>query len=299
MWQLYTLGAIAAEAIETIFDKAAIVRNVRIDSLVASFWRAFLFTVCTALIGVIGIAGPLHPFFHWSLILMALIGSCTSLTYTYVLKRVEITNISSIAYLAPVLLLFIDTNIAGTHLEQNQIIGVLLLVLGGIMFTLDMKTFRFKKELSWVVWLIFLFNLAYGAAEAYLFKHLNSAYGVDGVSFFSSFWLLSSIYILILVIVKGKLPLVFARSNRVFIAQTSVGKSFDAITTILWAQALTLAAVSQVSSFSSIYPLMLLIFVLLIQGALRIPLGERVDRSRLGWKVVATGFLVLGGFLTA
>lgn len=299
MWQTYALGAVLTAAAESVFDKAAVVKNVQIDGLVASFWRPFLYTLLTILIGLTGVLGSLTFFFHWSLFVMAIFGACTSLFYTYLLKRVELTNIASVAYLAPIVLLFIDTHIAGAALAGSQMVGIMLLVLGGIGFALDGRSFRFKKELTWSVWGIFLFNLTYGWADAYLFKYLNEAHGVNGVSFFSSLWLLCSLYMLLLLLWQRKLHLMVNRTARVFITQAAAGKSFDAVNSVLWAQALTLAAVSQVSAFDATYPLILFLLIVVVQGLFKVPLGERIDSERAWWKVGATVLLVAGGYLAS
>ncbi len=297
MWQLYVLGALLASATENVIDKAAIVQNVTVDFLVASFWRPLMFFIAIAGIGLLGFLGPLHFFFHWSILLIAPFGIFTSLFYTYLLKNVELTSINAAAYLVPLIFLFIDSNIAHVGLHVVQVAGIFFLVLGGVGFALDGQTLRIKKELNWRIWCMFIFNIAWGGTEAYLFKYLNVEYGMNGVSFFATLWLICSVLLLIPIIFSGKIKLLFARSSRIYIAQSVFSKGSDALSSALWTQALVFAAVSQVSAFEAVYPLVLFLLVLIAQGVFRIPLKERFGRMRLGWKAVATLFLVVGGVL--
>lgn len=297
MWQLYAFGAILTAAGENVIDKAAIVQNVAIDFFIASFWRPFMFFVAISVIGLLGFIGPLHFFFHWSILLIAPFGVGTALFYTYLLQKVELTSINAAAYLVPILFLLIDTRIAHVGLTGIEIAGILLLVLGGIGFAVDATTLRFKEELDWRIWAVFAFNIAWGGTEAYLFKYLNGAYGVNGVSFFATLWLVCSALLLALVVLKGRLGLLFSRASRVYVAQSTLSKSCDALNSVLWAQAITLAAVSQVSAFESLYPLVLFGSIVFVQVILRIPLKEKFSSAHLGWKAFATVLLVVGGFL--
>lgn len=299
MWQLYALGAAVAAAAEMVIDKAALVRNVQVDFYVASFWRPLMFFVAVMLIGLTGILGPFQLFPHWGILLLAPFGILTALFYTYMMKHVELTSIEAAAYIAPFIFLFIDTHYVHASLKLIQILGICLLVIGGFVFTIDWKTWQFKPELDWRVWSMFLFGIAWSGAEAYLFKYLNASYAISGATFFGTLWFIVSICLLVPIIFLRKTRLLFAPSSVIYIAQSFASKSFDALCSVLWAQALIFAAVSQVSAFDAIYPLTLFILVLVVQGVFRISLKEKLDRSNLGWKVAATVLLVVGGFLVS
>jgi hypothetical protein len=299
MWQLYVLGSLLASAGENVIDKAALVKNVAVDFYVASFWRPFMYFIAISAIGLTGILGPLHFFFHWSILAIAPFGIFTSLFYTYMLRKVELTSISAAAYLTPIIFLFVDANFIHATLSIYQIAGILLLVLGGLGFALDRKTFRIKKQLVWQVWLVFLFNVLWAGTEAYLFKYLNATYGMNGGSFFATLWLICSLLLVLLAITMGKWKLLFTKPSLTYVSQTMGSKFCDGLSSVFWAQAIALAAVSQVYAFEALFPLVLFLAVLLVQGGLHIRLKETFGKGYLGWKAVATVLLVVGGFLVS
>lgn len=168
---------------------------------------------------------------------------------------------------------------------------------GGIGFSLDAKTLRLKSELNKYVWGIFLFGLLWTGSQAYLFKYLNATYAVNGVSFFASMWLIVSVALFLVVIFRGKFRLLLNKPSRAYIKRASLSKSCDAVSTVLWAQALTLVAVSQVGALEAFYPLILFLLVVIVQSIFKINLNEQLDRKHLVWKIFATVCLVIGGYL--
>ena len=299
MWQLYMLASLFANAGENVLDKNVLLSVRSIDPDIASFYRPFLFSVMTAAVGFLGWFGPLGLFFHPAIFLLAPFAALLSILYTYLLRHVEVTSIGTAAYLTPFVFLFIDIGILHVHLSSLQIFGILCLVSGGIAFSIDSKTHRLKPELTRAVWTIFLFNILYGGAELYAFKYLNRAYGVNSPSFFTSLWLLASVCILIFVILRGKSRLLKGRSVRLFLPRTVLSKFFDGMYALLLGQAVILAAVSQVNAFEALFPLVLFAVTGTAQAILKMPLHEKLDRSRFVWKFGAACLLVLGGYLVA
>lgn len=299
MWQVYVLGSLLASAGENVIDKAAIIKNVTIDLYVASFWRALMYFIAVSVIGLLGILGPLHFFFHWSIFLIAPFGICTSLFYTYMLQRIEVTSIGAVAYLTPLVFLFIDADVVHAGLSLYQGLGIALLVLGGVGFALDGETFRIKRGLDWCMWCIFLFNLAWAGVEAYLFKYLHTTYGLTGTSFFATLWLVCAALLVLVALCMGRAKQLFARTSLVYVSRTIPSKFCDGLSSVFWAQALTLAAVSQVSAFEALYPLVLFLAVAFVQLGLHIQLKETFSRLHFIWKTIATALLVLGGFLVS
>ncbi|MDB4984732.1 MAG: hypothetical protein JWM20_911 [Patescibacteria group bacterium] len=297
MWQLYVLGSLFASATENVIEKASIIKNIAVDFFIASFWRPFLFFVVTALIGIIGVVGPLHFSFHWTILLLAPFGATASLFYTYTLKHVEITNASAIAYAAPIVFLFIDSKIFHNGFPFAVVAGIFLLVLGGIGFSLDATTRKLKSELTPKVWGILLFGLVWTGFEAYAFKYLNSIQGVNGVSFFASMWLLVSAILFVVVIAKGKANLLASKATFAYVKQSLMSKTLDATSTVLWAQAIAFATVAQVSALDALYPLIIFAMAAIVQGIFRVKLDEKLDRRHVFLKIIATIMLVAGAFL--
>jgi drug/metabolite transporter (DMT)-like permease len=297
MWQLYVLGSLFASATENVIDKASLLGNIAVDFFVASFWRPLLFFIVTVVIGLFGWVGVLHFSFYWGIIALAPIGAFSSLFYTYVLQKVEVTSATAITYIAPILFLFIDAKFLHNGFPLKVVMGIVLLVLGGIGFSINATTRKLKTELTPLVWGMLAFSVFWTGCEAYLFKYLNATQGINGVSFFSSLWLLTSVVLLLIVLLKGKTALLFKKTSRTYAKQSLVSKTFDAISTVLWAQALTFVAVSQVSAYDALYPLILFVLVLVVQGIFKRNLNEKLDRQHIVWKIVATACLVVGAVL--
>lgn len=297
MWQLYVLGSLFASAGEDVTDKVAIVSDRRIDSTIATFWRILLFFLCTLVIAWIGILGGFQFIFVPVVFLVAILSIINSFIWTSLLRRVEITGIAAISYLAPFLYLVIDTRLLHTTLSAGEIVGIFLMVLGGFAFAIDGKTHHMKKELSPLVWLMFVYMALYSGAESYAFKYVHASYGTSAMGFILSYGLVMCVGLLSVVVVRGKTRLLWKSAAKQYIPYVTVSKAFDATSTILWTQALTLAAVSQVSAMGALEPIVLFASTILVQDIMRFSTGEKLDRKRTRWKAAAISMLVIGGLL--
>ncbi|HEV3245144.1 MAG TPA: hypothetical protein VG102_02215 [Candidatus Paceibacterota bacterium] len=297
MWQLYVLGSLIAGAGESVVDKVAIVGDRRIDSFVATFWRILLFFLWTLVIGLFGWLGGIQFIFAPVVFLIAAMSIVNSLIWTSLLRRVEVTGIGAISYLAPFLYLVIDTRVLHTSFSGGEVAGIFLMVLGGFAFAIDGKTHHFKKELSPAVWLMFIYMALFGGIEGYSFKYLHALYGTTAVGFTLSYGALMCAGLFVIIIARGKSHLLWKSTARRYIPYVTFSKAFDATSTVLWTQALTFAAVSQVSAMGALEPIVLFACTVLVQDVLRMRTGEKLDRSRTRWKAAAVSMLVLGGLL--
>lgn len=299
MWQLYLFGSLIFSATENIIDKASFVKNVSVDFFVATFWRPFIFFIVTILIGFLGLVGPLHLSFYWGIILLAPIGVFSSIFYSYLLQKVELTSTTTVTYIGPILFLLIDSKVLNTAFSLKIVIGVILLVLGGIGFSINATTRRLKSELTPLVWSMLAFSIFWTGCEAYLFKYLHNTQGINGVSFFASLWLVISVILFIILCLKGRVKLLTNKTSHTYAKQAFISKTCDATSTVLWAQALTFVAVSQVSAFDAFYPLILFILIVIAQEIFNIKLKEILDRQHFILKTIATICLVVGAFLVS
>jgi hypothetical protein len=299
MWQLYVLASLFGASGEYVVDKVAIVTNRRVDLVVATFWRMLFFVLCATAIGLLGFAGNVSFTLNPILVLIGCIAVGNSLIYTYLLRKIEITGIGAISYLAPFIFLIIDTQVLHTSLSAEQITGIVLMVLGGFSFAIDGKTHHFKKEFSPLVWAMFLFMVFYTGVEAYAFKLMHVTIGLSAPSFFVSTCSCAVVVLFGIVVVQGKSHMLFKRPALAYIPRVALSKSFDAFESIMWALALTLAAVSQVSAMEALEPLVLFAVTFIAQDVLRFRTGEKLGRSRTQWKAAAVSMLVLGGLLVS
>lgn len=297
MWQFYEFGSLFTSAAQDVVDKFAIVKNDSIDSLVATFHRTIFFMLATIAIGLLGPLGSLRIFLHWEVLLFAPLCVIVALLWTHILRNVEVMTIGAFFYLAPLLYLFIDSHLLQTQFTAKEIVGIFFLVIGGVAFSLDGQTYQLKPELTRKVWIALILTLVYNGAEAYFFKHLNSAYDLNGVSFFATLWILSTLMLLLLVLYQGKVHLLVDETSRSYVPRVAVSKSFDAASSVLSAQALSLAAVSQVTAFDTLYPLISFGFVVVVQGLFKMRLNEKLYPAHLLWKACAVAFLAIGSLL--
>ncbi len=296
MWQFFALGSLFASAGESVVDKYALVSDRKIDYVVATFWRLLFFSLLTLAVGVIGWAGPLHLALTPAVVFIAFLSLLNSLCYTYLMWHVEVTEIGVIAYLAPFAFLGIDTTILQTHFSSGEIVGIILLVLGGLGFAIDAKTHHMKKDLSLRVWVMFAFGIFFTGALAYTLKYVN-ANGINSVSFFVSYGLLASAGLLAITILRGRSRKLFAKPALVYLPRILISKAFDTVSSLFWAQALLLASVSKVSAIGALQPFVLFVLTVFMQKVLKMRVDEKLNRTRMEWKAAAMCFLVVGGML--
>jgi drug/metabolite transporter (DMT)-like permease len=297
MWQLYVLGSLVASACESVVDKFAIASNRKIDSMVATFWRAVFFALFALVIGWTGLFGGLQLSFAPVIFLVAVAGIINSLFYTYLLRHIEVLGIGAMSYLAPFLFLVVDTNVLHTSFSGQEVFGIILMVMGGFAFAIDNKTHHFNKSWSPIVWVMFLYSALYIGVLGYGFKYAHTAYDIGSISFCASYGLAMAAGLLLVLLLQGKSAQVWGKAARSYLPRIAVSKAFDAGSTILWTQALVFAAVSQVSAMESLEPLVLFIATYLAQDLLHMRVEERFARGRLQWKAAAILLLVFGGVL--
>lgn len=297
MWQLYALGSILSTSFENVIDKVAVVRDGHIDDAVATLWRNAIFLFFTTVIGYVGVFGQLQLFFDWRVFGFAAMAALSGYLYTYMLKRIEVTGVQIETYLSPLLFLGIDIFVVHVALSFSQIVGVIVLVLGGFAFAINARTLRFKREFSPLVWSIFGFWFLYDGVEFYLFKYLHDTQSVNEVSFYVSAWLLAVGFLFAYVVVVGKTHLLFSRTSRRYLPVVTVSKFFDAVSGLLWLRALSFAAVSQVTALIALEPILLFLASMFVQKEVHLNVRERLDRKNISWKLIATTLLGFGTFL--
>ena len=298
MWQGYALGSLIAGALESVADKAGIVHDARIDSYVATFYRVSCYLAAVTLLGFSGLFGELQFFFHWTLPLLGVLATISSLLFTYLLRRLEITVIGALAYVAPIVFLCIDTAVIGVDLSGIQILGILFLVGGAIAFVLDGVTHHFRRIFTWrIAGALFLMTVVYAGADAYLFKYLHSAYQLSAVSYSFSTHLFNVVFLFGIVVARGSFAHLFDTAAIRYLPYAAIGKSFDAVNTIFYLLALPLVSVSQLTAFTALSPLVLFLVAALTQGLFRFSLQEHLRAHNAPWKLGAAIVLVVGGLM--
>lgn len=300
LWQGYALGATAANAIENIIDKAVITDKKEIDDTIATFYRVAAFTVFSILLGLTGLAGSLTVKFPLPFIIFAFLSLISSYCYTYLLKNIEISANGILSYLTPFFFLLADLFIFSIPFELAQIIGIILLVLGAVLFVFDLGTFTFKAQYTRIVWLIFLFDLFLSGFGYYVFKHYSTNLGLNEISYIVSIWSLVAVGMLFIVICQRKIRLLFSSGiNSTYLKGVAVSKAIDTVSALFWFRALAVASVSQVDAMESFYPVFLLITIYIVQKGFKLNVEEDIGSAQLLQKIIGTILLCVGGVLAS
>ncbi len=299
MWIIFAIGSLLAESIETAADKIALVTDETVDVLAATTLRVFFYCLVVGVVGWSGILGKLHVFIPAPILILGLLCGLSSIFYTYLLKHIEATGYAALSYASPILYLLIDTFIVKAHLDFLQIIGIFLLTIGGILFVINPKRFRLKKEFTPAVLAIFAFSFAINAFEYYSFKFYYSAGRINEISFYFNVFTIALLALAVTLILKGKLPQLkdTVLHHTGFMKTIFVSKIFDAICSILWLYAIALATVSQVNAMNALYPLMLMVALYIAQKVFQLTAKEDFSQKKSVVKFGAVLLLCVGGIL--
>src|SRR5579859_3168208 len=167
MWIFYALASQFFNAAETTVDKVALVNNKGVDSLGGTFLRVFLFCFYFGVGGALGLLGNLRIYLPLPIIGIGVICAGSSFAYTYLLKRIEATSYTALSYLSPLLYLIIDTQLLKFHLSALEVLGVLLLTAGGIMFVVNPGQLKLKREFTPIVFIMLAYVFFIDAAQNY------------------------------------------------------------------------------------------------------------------------------------
>ena len=299
MWQIYALGSIIFEAGEEVVDKIVIVSDLAINTVVATFYRNAAYFLIAVVVGITGILGHMTFLISWPIILVGCLFIGSALFYTYLLKHIELTGSSALGYSRPIVFLLVDIFILKAPFTGLQIFGVLLLILGGMLFVINPLTRRLKPEYTKYIWLIFIYETISYAAEFYVFRHYASQ-NLNEISYIFSTNIVMMVGLTVITLWKGtwKNLKALATHNH-YILKMILSKGFDFIYVVFLYRALKLATVSQVSATEAFYPLILIVSLYIIQRFFKFKAGEKFDHVNLLQKTLGTAVLVLGIWLAS
>ncbi len=297
MWQLYSFLGVFFGSFENVLDKYFLVQENKLNYIVATFCRVFVYVFLILFASYIGLFGRVYMLFDWKIIVLGLLSACNSLSYTYVVKRVEITNVAAIVYLSPLVFLFADIFIVGNHLSTFQILGVLLLSLGGVGLSIDGSTLKIRKEFTPKILGFFTFWLVYNGLELYVFKFFNASQNSSAVTFYANVLGWAGLFIFLFVVINRKTSEIFSVSALQFSFKSIFSKVCDILKTLATAEAVLLATVSQVSAFGALKPVVLFSLTFIFQKIFKFTLQERLGKKNVIWKLSMITILVVGGFL--
>jgi uncharacterized membrane protein len=293
IWYIWALLAMVASSCETIIDKAILIKKPeKIDFLVAMFYRNFWFFIGIALIGITGFMGKLSFIFNVPFLVLAIIYPLTSFSYDYFLRNNEVSRFSAIFRIFPIFFFAFDKLFFHSSFSFIQIIGILLLVIGAMIFSIDIK--KNKSSFSGEGW---FWMFVYMGINMYLYVVFKiSSRTINGVSFYFSIWaLMMLVYVLSLVLTRKYLKMKETALADNFLVKTIVSKGFDSLGGVFYLQAISLSSLTLASAFNSFSPLVLLTILLFVSLATRTNLKEDFSKNVVWQKVIATALLIIGG----
>jgi hypothetical protein len=299
MWQLYALGSVIFETGEEIIDKIVIVSDLAINTIAATFYRNVAYVLIAVIVGMTGILGHMTFFISWPIVLVGILFVGSALCFTYLLKHIELTGSSALGYSRPIIFLLVDILVLNVPFTGFQVAGVLLLILGGMLFVINPLTRRLKPEYTKYIWLIFIYETITYAVEFYVFKYYSSQ-NLNEISYIFSTNVIMMAGLTVVTLWKGSWANLKAlATHNHYLLKMILSKAFDFTYVVLLYRALKLATVSQVSATEAFYPLILIAGLYIIQGGFKFKAGEQFDRLNLLQKTLGTIALVLGIWLVS
>ena len=299
MWQLFSIGSSFFTALEETIDKANIVSQKAIGMFTATFIRNAAYLAIALLAPLIFTGHVPQVAFTPLLLALGITNAAYSLGYTFLLRRLEVSVSGIFSNLLPIIFLIIDILIFHRVLLSRQIAGIVFLVVGGSLFVFHSSARKLTRRQTWTTVGIFIFGAFYYGFEAYLFQSYAMHRGMSEVSFLVSAGVSTILVLLLAGAVRMMLSAPSPKTKLVvhYSAWSLLSKMADYSSAALFLYALARASVSQVSAMGSLYPMILLVVVIVIQKGMRVNLEEVLDRNTAWLKICAVVVMSLGVFL--
>jgi drug/metabolite transporter (DMT)-like permease len=283
-WPAYALGAIACNGLQDLTDKRAM--RGHLDGAVATFIRVGLYVLLVLpLMALMG--HPLTWYCTPAVMGFGVLNTGMSSAYTLLLRRIHISTLAILAYVAPLIFLVIDHFLGQVH-TLWQIGAIVGLVAGGMLFVLDERPQFDRLTLVALLW-----TVGCGGAEAYYVKSVHATEGLDVIVVLANIWVWVSLFLLAFLVVTGRVRHLVTRAAWTYARWSVLGKSFDVMASYLWSVGVALTTLAQFAAMEAFFPPILLLLVWLVQGVFRVDLGETLTRAALLRKSAAAGLLVV------
>ena len=140
-WQALIGLAMFFSCVESILDKYALLNN-KVDDTIATFIRIVIYTILASVASVL-INGNIPVYLNGILILLGVLNSYKSVTYTKIIKNTDISLIAMLTYIAPIFLIFIDIYL-GKIFTILQISLIILIAVCGIWISFNGNNISIK-----------------------------------------------------------------------------------------------------------------------------------------------------------
>lgn len=276
------------------------VANDELDTAAAAWIRNIIVLAIAILVAVaLGRKVP-TLIFSLPIIWWGFIYAIQAVSWTWVLKHIEI-NATSVSFaMLPLAFLPIDLFVRHEHMTILQILGVLTLVAGGFIFFArkDLRKNMTKRHVLGFL-ALFLFDAIIFGSEGYIFKSYYDAQSLAPYSFMVNgmFYMCGFLTLMFgawALYLGSKLNMTGAWA---YAQGSSIAKWADYGNIFFSLNALTMASVSQVAAMKVIQPLVLLVVTFTMQRHLDVELREELARETLIQKIAGMCCIVAGSFL--
>ena len=297
-WVILTLLSQVATAIETLSEKVLMVGNGKtVSPLVAAFYRNAGFYFFVLIASVFGIFGSASFFMTPLIFLAGALHIFSSLGYDYFLRNAEITRVSALGFTFPFFFLAFDAILFNNTFTLPQYVGIILLVMGGVLFSIKLQQRTLSAALSPTVWKFLLIRFAVTGLQYAVFKYYNTTQGLNEVSFYLSTWMVVLAVFLGVIAYKGELKETYQTlGHKQFMTTTMLAKFFDFFSGIFFLQAIALSGVTQVNALNATSPLVFLAVSYII-SLFGFDLQENFSKAQVLQKTGASVLLVIGAML--
>ncbi|TSC85896.1 MAG: hypothetical protein G01um10148_804 [Parcubacteria group bacterium Gr01-1014_8] len=303
MWQLFSLGAIFCNTLEETIDKAAMLGSSTLDTFVAALIRNIIVLGVAIVVAFLIYRSVPEIIFSLPIIWWGLVYAIQAISYTWILKYIEITAASVTFALLPLVFLPIDIFFRQESLTLMQIGGVGVLVIGGLIFFARKDLSKRLSNSKYILMMlgVLIFDAIVIGSEGYIFKSYYEQYELSPASFLVSGMLYMCAFLAVMLAIHfawaGKgIQLQGALS---YARGASLAKLADYGNIFFTLHALTLATVTQVAAMKVIHPLILLMITMFAQQKFKVDLEEVFTKETVIQKSAGILLVVIGSFLIA
>ncbi len=295
-WLLIAIWGPLLWALSNHIDKYLITRfgeGIGIKGLITFSALLSIFTVLIAYIADSDIFSIAFPY-RFVLMLSGILYTLAILLYLYALSEDEASIVTPTFQLIPVFAFFLGYIFLGEMMTGKQMLGGLIVIIGAILISTNLKTFKFRKK---VFWMMIFSSLAFATYQV-LFKVGGGETFWNAVFWQSIGIFISSLVLFAIPSFRKEFLAIFKKDSlaicgfSALVELTTVGGNLLVSKAVLLAP--VVALVLMVESFQPIF-----VFILGILITIFIPRFGKEDLSRnmITQKLCAIGIILAGSFL--
>ncbi len=292
-WIFLSILAAAIWALSNMIDKHVIIEHIK---------RPIVLAVLSGIIGAIfalfvGVAYGVTIYHIDILFLAALSGSIYLLAIYLYFRALSIESISIVIPMiqtVPIFTLFFAILILHETLGPSQYVGVILMVLGAMMLSLEKEKEKivFRKS----IWLIV------GACICFGLSMVFSKYLLGFMSYWDLyFWarigsFLPVLTLLFIPAIRRRLRLLLKDTNKAGMKLVGISESLNLLGLFIINAALVFGSASLVSSLTATQPLFILLYIGILFLFAKQTLVEETGKRSIAYKVISIVLIIIGTY---